>query len=134
MDELTHRGQFHQEPMNLKPMTNCLRATVGFSLLAITAQIAFPLNGFAEDLAISRFVGKDYGNWKMTGTAFRSGPAAGALITRLEIENSLDDAVASSEIEGDRPKGILTSPEFKIGRKFLSFRIGGGDYEHHTCL
>jgi hypothetical protein len=26
----------------------------GFSLLAITAQIAFPLNAFVEDLALSR--------------------------------------------------------------------------------
>ena len=109
-------------------MTNCLRATFGFSLLAITAQ------SFSQDLAISRFEGTDYGNWKMTGAAFKPGPAAGALLTRLEIENSLDDAVASSEIEGDRPIGTLTSPEFHVTRKYIAFRIGGGDYEHHTCL
>ncbi len=42
--------------------------------------------------------------------------------------------MASSEIEGDRPIGTLTSPEFKIARKYISFLIGGGDYEHHTCL
>ena len=59
---------------------------------------------------------------------------SGDLLAKLEIENSLDDQVFSSEIEGDRPIGTLTSPEFKIARKYISFRIGGGDYEHHTCI
>ena len=115
-------------------MTTGLRATVGFSLLAVTILLAFPLKGFAEDLAISQFNGKDYGDWKMTGTAFQKGPASGDLLTKLEIENTTDRAVASSEIEGDRPRGTLTSPEFRIARKYISFRVGGGDYEHHTCL
>jgi len=42
--------------------------------------------------------------------------------------------VASSEIEGDAPTGTLTSPEFKIARKYVSFRIGGGDCERDTCI
>jgi fructan beta-fructosidase len=120
--------------MNVQLITKCLRATFGFSLLAIAAQIALPLNGFAEDLAISHFGGKDYGDWKATGTAFQKGPASGDLLPKLEIENASDRAVASSEIEGDRPMGTLTSPEFKVTRKYIAFRIGGGDYEHHTCL
>ncbi len=45
-----------------------------------------------------------------------------------------DNRVASSEIEGDGPTGTLTSPEFKIARKYISFRIGGGDYERDTCV
>src|SRR5262245_17747553 len=118
--------------MNLQPTTTCLRTAFGFSLLALAAQLAFPLNG--QDLAISRFGGKDYGDWKATGTALQQGPASGDLLTRLEIENAGSGAVASSETEGDRPRGTLTSPEFKVARRYLSFRIGGGDYEHHTCL
>jgi len=103
-------------------------------LLALAAHLGFLVNCDAADLEIGDFRGTNYGDWKSTGTAFGLGPASGALLARLEIENSLDNAVASSEIEGDRPKGTLTSPEFKIARKYLSFRIGGGDYEHHTCL
>src|SRR5262249_25505727 len=118
----------------LQVMTNCLSAAFGFSLLALAAQTAFPLDGFAEDLAISHFGGKDYGDWKATGTAFQKGPASGDLLTKLEIENASDRAVASSEIEGDRPTGTLTSREFQVARKYIAFRIGGGDYEHHTCL
>jgi sucrose-6-phosphate hydrolase SacC (GH32 family) len=37
-------------------------------------------------------------------------------------------------LEGDKPVGRLTSPEFTISRRFIAFRIGGGDYEHFTCL
>jgi sucrose-6-phosphate hydrolase SacC (GH32 family) len=70
----------------------------------------------------------------MTGTAFSAGPAVGGLLAKLEIENSSDSGVASSEIEGDGPTGTLTSPEFKIARAYIAFRIGGGDYEHRTCL
>lgn len=83
----------------------------------------------AGDLPIA-----DFHSWKMTGDAFRSGPASGDLLPKLEIQNAADDAVFSSEIEGDRPKGRLTSPAFKIDRKYISFRIGGGDYERATCV
>ena len=70
----------------------------------------------------------------MTGTAFNLGPASDGLLSKLRIENSRDNRVASSEIEGDRPRGTLTSPEFKIARKYISFLISGGDYEHDTCV
>jgi sucrose-6-phosphate hydrolase SacC (GH32 family) len=92
-------------------------------------------NGFGSDVVIGNFQGADYADWKATGTAFDSGPASGsALLSQLEIENSPDNAVASSEVGGDKPTGTLTSPEFKIAGKYISFRIGGGDYEHDTCL
>lgn len=70
----------------------------------------------------------------MTGTAFNLGPASDGLLARLEIENARDNRVASSEIEGDGPTGTLTSPKFRIARKYISFLIGGGDYERDTCL
>jgi sucrose-6-phosphate hydrolase SacC (GH32 family) len=88
----------------------------------------------AEDVAISRFEDRSYGDWKATGTAFQKGPASGELITQLEIENAVSGRVASSEIEGDRPTGTLTSPALQLERAYISFLIGGGDYEHHTCL
>lgn len=88
----------------------------------------------ADDIALGDFSGSSYGDWKATGTAFQKGPASGDLLTKLEIENAAGGAVASSEIEGDEPTGTLTSPEFRISKKYLSFRISGGDYEHHTCL
>jgi len=69
----------------------------------------------------------------MTGTAFNPGPASGDVLSRLEIENASSNVVVSSEMDGDGPTGTLTSPQFEIARKYLSFRIGGGDYERDTC-
>ncbi|MDB6170861.1 MAG: hypothetical protein JWL59_172 [Chthoniobacteraceae bacterium] len=88
----------------------------------------------ADDLAIGDFKGPGYGDWKATGTAFQKGPASGDLLSKLEIENASGAGVASSEIDGDKPTGTLTSTEFKISKKYISFRISGGNYEYHTCL
>lgn len=88
----------------------------------------------AQDMPIAPFGKDDYGDWKATGTAFQKGPAGGELLTALEIENAGDGTVMSSEIEGDAPQGTLTSPEFKISRRYISFRIAGGNYEFSTCL
>jgi len=104
-----------------------------FCLCVLLLGVHLAVSG-AEDMAIGRFGATDYGDWKATGTAFRLGPATDVLFPKLEIENACDGQVASSEIEGDKPRGTLLSPEFKIDRKYISFRIGGGDYEHDTCL
>jgi sucrose-6-phosphate hydrolase SacC (GH32 family) len=88
----------------------------------------------ADDLAIGHFGSTNYGDWKLTGTAFNLGPVSDGLLPKLEIENARDNRVASSEIEGDGPTGTLTSPEFKVARKYISFLISGGDYERDTCV
>lgn len=113
-------------------MRTYLRITTGVTALA--ANLALLAHCGAGDLSIGHFGNTNYGDWKMTGTAFKPGPATGELLPKLEIENAPDNRVASSEIEGDVPTGTLTSPEFKIARKYISFLIGGGDYERHTCL
>ena len=86
------------------------------------------------DLILADFESEDYGAWESTGTCFTDGPARGGQLATLEIEGALGHGVASSELQGDGPKGTLTSPEFKLERGYLAFRIAGGDYEHHTCL
>ena len=103
-------------------------------LLAPAFLPAFLWSCDAGDLAIGHMGKTDYGNWKAAGSAFEKGPASGDLIQKLEIENSTGTAVASSEMDGDAPMGTLTSPEFKITLPYISFRIGGGDYERHACM
>jgi fructan beta-fructosidase len=115
-------------------MRSCLKNAYGFGLLVLTTCLGFLGNCSAEDLGIGDFGKTNYADWKMTGTAFAPGPASGYLLAKLKIENSRDHVVASSEIEGDGPTGTLTSPEFKIARRYISFLIGGGNYEHDTCL
>lgn len=100
-------------------------------ILSLSAPLPF---ASAENIPISPFRKSDYGDWNATGTAFGKGPARDDLLTTLEIENAENNLVASSEIEGDAPTGILTSPEFTISRRYIGFRIGGGNYEFSTCL
>jgi fructan beta-fructosidase len=88
----------------------------------------------ASEIPVGDLAGRGYSDWTLTGTAFRKGPVSGDLASKLDIENAPDGMVASSEIEGDEPVGTLTSPEFDISKRYISFNIGGGDYEHSTCL
>jgi len=88
----------------------------------------------AGDLPIGHFGNGNYGDWTATGAAFKSGPASGDSLPKLEIENADGGLVASSKIEGDQPTGTLTSPVFRIERKYIAFRVGGGDYEYSTCI
>ena len=88
-----------------------------------------------DDIVIADFESEFGSDWKATGTAFSSKkPAGGEELSRLEIQNASGRGVASSEMEGDGPQGVLVSPEFKIERRYLTFIIGGGDHEHVTCL
>ena len=95
---------------------------------------AFPLTGRAGELPIGTFSGNHYGAWKLSGTAFNPGPAAAGLSSSLGIENTLDQSVITSKEQGDGSTGTLTSPPFKIERKYIAFRISGGNFEHDTCL
>ena len=115
-------------------MRTRLKNVCRFSIVAFSIHLIFFINCNAEDLTIGHFGRTNYGDWKLTGTAFNLGPASDGLLPKLEIENSRDNQVVSSEVKGDAPTGTLTSPEFKIARKYISFSIGGGDYEHDTCI
>jgi fructan beta-fructosidase len=109
-------------------------AILNFGLLALTLFLGLPANCCAEDLVIGHFGSTNYGDWMPTGTAFNSGPASDDVLPKLKIENARDHCVATSKMEGDGPTGTLTSPDFTIARKYISFLISGGDYEHDTCL
>ena len=117
-----------------KPMRTLSKSISGFNWLVLAFTLASLGNCSANDLVIGRFGSTNYGGWKQAGTAFKLGPASDGLLAKLEIENAADNRVVSSEIEGDGPTGTLTSPVFKIARPYISFRIGGGDYEHDTCV
>lgn len=103
------------------------------SLLALVAVLGSALSA-RDDLPMKRPVGRGYGGWTLTGDAFRPGPVSEDLFVKLEISGARNREVISSEAEGDRPQGTLTSSPFKIERDFVSFLIAGGDYEHSTCL
>ena len=88
----------------------------------------------SRDIVIGEFEGADWDGWTAQGTAFGTGPALGRKAWDLDIRGNHGVGAASSELAGDAPTGTLTSPVFKIARGYISFAIGGGRYEHYTCL
>ena len=90
--------------------------------------------GAADDLLIADFEGTNYGDWKVTGEAFGAGPAHGTLPNQMNVDGFLGHGLVNSYFNGDKTTGTLTSPEFLIQRKYISFLIGGGGWPGKTCM
>jgi len=109
--------------------THLLPILVGAAVLTISQ--ALPA---ADDLLVADFEGEDYGGWKTTGHAFGPGPARGTLPGQMPVEGFQGKGLVNSFYQGDGAVGTLTSPPFKIERRFLSFLIGGGKDSENTCM
>ena len=88
----------------------------------------------AEDILIADFEGDSYGRWKVTGEAFGPGPAKGTLPGQMEVSGFEGKALVNSYYNGDDTTGTLTSPVFKIERKYINFLIGGGMHPGKACV
>ena len=102
--------------------------------LLCAAILAAPGLRAADDILIADFEGPDYGQWKTTGEAFGPGPAQGTLPDQMPVDGYQGKGLVNSFHKGDGTTGTLTSPEFKIERKFISFLIGGGKDTEKTCM
>ena len=87
------------------------------------------------DMVVDDFDHPTYGDWKVEGTAFGSGPILRSAIpayqgdvggTGKRVVNSHASAPGGDVAEKDRQTGKLTSPAFTLERQFLTFFIGGG--------
>jgi len=85
-------------------------------------------------IVLADFEGPDYGDWKVTGQAFGKGPAKGTLPEQQKVSGFLGKGLVNTFLGGDSPGGTLTSPPFKISRKFINFLIGGGSHAGKTCI
>lgn len=88
----------------------------------------------ADDILVADFEGETYGPWKTTGEAFGPGPARGTLPNQMPVTGFKGQGLVNSFYKGDGSTGTLTSPEFKIERKFIGFLIGGGKDTEKTCM
>lgn len=96
---------------------------------------------FAEDvvnprpcIALAQFEGGTYGAWQSTGEAFGPGPASGTLPDQNPVTGFVGQGLVNTFFKGDDTKGTLTSPEFTIQRRFINFKIGGGNHAGKTCV
>jgi hypothetical protein len=105
------------------------------TLLSILVLITRAIAGAAEpDIVFADFEGPDYGAWKAEGQAFGSGPAHGAFPDQKPVTGFLGHGLVNSKLGGDQSTGRLTSPDFTIHRKFITFLIGGGGFAGQTCM
>ena len=80
------------------------------------------------------FEGDDYGDWKVTGTAFGTKPAKGTLPSQIEVTGFQGEGVVNSFLGGDDTQGTLTSPKFTIERRHINLLVGGGSHADQTCV
>ncbi len=88
----------------------------------------------AEDVLIADFETDSYGDWKVTGNAFGSGPAAGTLKGQMQVSGFEGKRLVNSFYGGDGSTGMLTSPPLTIERKYIRFLIGGGMKPGKACM
>jgi sucrose-6-phosphate hydrolase SacC (GH32 family) len=88
----------------------------------------------AEDVVIADFEKDTYAPWTVTGEAFGAGPARGTLPGQMKVDGFRGKGLVNSFVKGDNSTGTLTSPEFRIERKFIAFLIGGGKSEEKLAL
>ncbi|MEM9283330.1 MAG: sulfatase-like hydrolase/transferase [Verrucomicrobiota bacterium] len=84
-----------------------------------------------RDILIADFEGDNYGDWKVTGTAFGKGPT----LTQDRIAGHQGKKLVDTFLisgRSDAPVGTLTSPPFQIERPYLNFLIGGGRHPGET--
>jgi fructan beta-fructosidase len=92
------------------------------------------LDAAEADVVLADFEGSDYRGWTTNGSAFGTAPAQGTLPNQMKVTGFIGKGLANSFLRGDASTGTLTSPEFIIHRRFLTFLIGGGGYPGKTCV
>ena len=113
-------------PQDLNSPSRCLqnRQRMRQCVGAIFCLFVLTLARGADDIVLSDFEGDTYGEWKTTGDAFGSGPAHGALPHQQKVDGYDGNGLADSYHGGDSATGTLSSPKFKIERKYINFLIG----------
>ena len=87
------------------------------------------------DLVVADFEGTTYAaGWRAEGTAFGPGPASGALPGQMSVEGFEGRGLVNSFAGGDDSEGTLTSPPFRLERRYLNFLVGGGRWPGETCV
>jgi len=105
----------------------CVALSSAFSAFA-------PVVRASDDIVFADFEGPDYGAWKVEGDAFGSGPVSKSFPNQKPVTGFVGHGFVNSYHGGDRATGRLTSPEFKIERRYITFLIGGGGWEGKTCI
>ncbi len=113
-------------PTPLRHFMTPYRSVPCLAILLITLAAPSLHGASTPDIVVSNFEGDTYGDWKTTGQAFGAGPAHGTLPGQMVVTGFQGHGLVNSFYQGDDSVGTLTSPEFRIQRRYLKFLIGGG--------
>lgn len=107
----------------------------GLTVLHCTAEAIKPTMEIEKrpDILFEDFE-NGYGNWKIEGEAFGERPATGTLPGQQQVSGFVGRGLVNSFLRGDDTTGRLVSRVFKIERRHLTFLVGGGVKERHTCM
>ena len=104
------------------------------ALAILLSALATPASRAADDIVIADFEAPTYGDWTVTGEAFGPGPARGALPGQMAVSGFTGQGLVNTYHGGDDTTGTLTSPPFRIERKYIAFLIGGGGHPTRLVL
>ena len=94
------------------------------------------------DRLLADFEDGTYGEWKTTGNAFGSRPQSQETLAKYQGDVRASgkyfvNSHSRSQADGgpnDKATGSLTSPVYKLDRRFLHFLVGGGNHANKTCV
>ena len=86
-----------------------------------------------SDIVFADFESESFDPWTAEGDAFKAGPDDGSFPAQ-KLAGVAGKRFANSYAGNDNLTGQVTSPEFEISRKQISFLIAGGKWPGDTCL
>ena len=126
----------HSKDSHAGKRVNQIRSGPGLTFLECSVVAPDPAESrpTAPPQVFADFEGSDYGNWKVEGTAFGSGPARGTFPNQQRVSGFRGKGLVNSFNGSDDATGKLTSPAFTIQRPYITFQIGGGSTPGKTCM
>lgn len=116
----------------------------GFSFLECAVEEPATATTPAQpDVVFEDWNKETYVGWTVEGTAFGTGPIKKSAIPDYQgdvggdterVVNSHASAPGTDIGTKDNATGKLTSRPFKIGHRFVSFWVGGGNHANNTCV
>jgi hypothetical protein len=85
------------------------------------------------DIVFADFESESFAPWTAEGDAFKAGPDSGSFPAQ-KLAGVAGQRFANSYAGNDDLTGKVTSPEFEIARRQISFLIAGGQWPGDACL
>lgn len=118
----------------------CIQSVIMKRILNLVVSVLLMSYAYGQDIPLANFEQSTYqwlptGElWTTTGTCFGTGPVQGTLVNQQTVTGYLGKGLVNTYLGGDNSMGTLTSPTFRITRKYIRFLIGGGNWRPQTSI